>query len=65
MDRDACREYFERYAAASLQSDPGKLADFYDQSFLAAGPSGGAAFRVAAYISHEDQEEAMRANGLL
>ena len=122
----------------SLGPEPEKLADFYDTSFLAAGPKGGAAFKndesflawltelhafnvktgmtsmtvgevgetpvgagyalvtvtwaatfqrtgdmpirfsisyllreseaslkVAAYISHEDQEEAMRANGLL
>jgi hypothetical protein len=132
------RDYFQRYAALSLGSEPEKLAAFYDTSFLAAGPKGGAAFRndesfvawlrelhafnvrtgmtsmtvggteetpigagyslvtvtwaatfrqtgaspirftisyllresesgpkVAAYISHEDQEDAMRAHGLL
>jgi hypothetical protein len=132
------REYFERYARISLGPEPEKLADFYDASFLAAGPKGGAAFtndesfrawlrevhafnvssgmtsmavdgvretpvsadyalvtvawaatfrrtgdapirfsisyilrtsdeglKVAAYISHEDQEDAMRAHGLL
>jgi len=132
------RDFFRRYALVSLGPEPEKLADFYDTSFLAAGPKGGAAFRndedflkwlrgvhefnaksgmtsmsagttdetsisadytlvtvewaatfertgetmlrfkisyllrefadgwkVAAYISHEDQEEAMRAHGLL
>lgn len=132
------REFFRRYATLSLGSDPEKLAELYDQSFLAAGPKGGAAFRndeafldwlrqvhdfnvksgmasiaaeeideirisadyilvtvkwaarfqksgdapirftisyllrqadngykVAAYVSHEDQEAAMRAHGLL
>ena len=139
MNRDdQFREYFRRYATVSLGSEPEKLAEFYDQSFLAAGPKGGAAFRndaafldwlrqvhdfnlktgmtsmavedvdqtrvsadytlvavrwaatfrksgdapirftisyllresesgykVAAYVSHEDQEDAMRAHGLL
>ena len=37
--------YFQQYAAASLESEPEKLAEFYDQSFLAAGPKGAAAFR--------------------
>lgn len=132
------RDFFRRYALVSLGPEPEKLAEFYDTSFLAAGPRGGAAFRndeaflawlrqahtfnmtngmtsmtvgevrqtpvsddytlvtvdwvatfqrtgdaplqfsisyllrqsgkdwkVAAYISHEDQEEAMRARGLL
>lgn len=136
-DNDFLR-YFRRYAATSLESEPEKLAEFYDQSFLAAGPKGGAAFRndaafldwlrqvrafnvesgmtsmtaegvdqiqvsagytlvtvrwaatfqksgdepirfsisyllresesgykVAAYVSHDDQEDAMRAHGLL
>ena len=131
-------DFFRRYAIVSLGPEPEKLADFYDTSFLAAGPKGGAAFRnddaflkwlrgvhefnaksgmtsmsvgsieetsvsadytlvtvewaatfertgetplrfkisyllresaglwkVAAYISHEDQEEAMRAHGLV
>lgn len=39
------REYFQRYATVSLGSEPEQLAGFYDQSFLAAGPGGGAAFR--------------------
>jgi hypothetical protein len=132
------RTFFGRYATVSLGPDPEKLAEFYDTSFLAAGPKGGAAFnndtaflswlrevhdfnvhsgmtslaaggieeipvsadytlatvawaatfrktgdapipfsisyllrlsgaelKVAAYISHEDQEETMRASGLL
>lgn len=132
------REYFQRYAAVSLGPDPEQLADFYDESFLTAGPRGGVTFknddaflawlrqvhdfnattgmtalavedieqipvsadyalvtvkwsatfqklgsepirfnisyllrrtetghRISAYVSHEDQEEAMRANGLL
>jgi hypothetical protein len=132
------RDYFERYARTALGPEPETLADFYDASFLAAGPKGGAAFtndesflawlrevhafnarsgmtsmavdgvgetpisdawvlvtvewaatfrrtgdtpirfsisyllrtsgespKVAAYISHEDQEDAMRAHGLL
>jgi hypothetical protein len=132
------RDFFRRYADVSLGPEPEKLAEFYDASFLAAGPKGGAAFRndetflawlqdvhafnvrsgmtsmtvdgvsetpvgagytlvtadwaatfqrtgespirftisyllrqsegtpkIAAYISHEDQEDAMRANGLL
>jgi hypothetical protein len=42
---DQFREYFRRYAAASLGSQPEPLAELYDQSFLAAGPKGGAAFR--------------------
>ena len=131
-------DYFRRYAAVSFGPEPEKLAEYYDQSFLAAGPKGGAAFRndeafldwlrqvhgfnvktgltsmaaegidqvqvsadytlvtvrwaatfrktgdapirfsisyllrqtesgfkVSAYVSHEDQEEAMRAHGLL
>lgn len=135
---DDLHDFFRRYAATSLGREPQKLAEFYDASFLAAGPRGGAAFRndaafhewlrqvhafnakigltsmtpeavernpvgagytlatvrwaatfqrtgdtpirfsisyllresesgykVAAYISHEDQEEAMRAHGLL
>jgi hypothetical protein len=135
---DDIREYFLQYARVSFGSEPEKLAEFYDDSFLAAGPKGGAAFRndaafldwlrqihefnaqtgmtsmapeaveqiavsadytlatvrwaatfrklgdepvrfsisyllrdsgsrylVAAYVSHEDQEDAMRAHGLL
>lgn len=132
------RAYFERYARVALGPEPEKLAGFYDASFLAAGPKGGAAFnndasflawlrevhafnvrsgmtsmavdgvgetpvsadyalvtvtwaatfrrtgdtpipfsisyllrasdeglKVAVYVSHEDQEDAMRAHGLL
>ena len=132
------RTFFRRYATVSRGPDPEKLARFYDTSFLAAGPKGGAAFnndsaflswlrrvhdfnvqsgmrsieageieeivvsadytlatvawaatfektgvapirfsisyllrqsgdelKVVAYISHEDQEEMMRASGLL
>lgn len=132
------RAFFQQYAALSLGDEPEKLASLYAESFLAAGPTGGAAFqndeaflgwlrqvhefndqsgmaamevidvretpisgdyalvtvrwgarfrktgeetiefdisyilhlsdggpRVAAYISHEDQEEAMRAHGLM
>lgn len=132
------RDFFQRYAIVSQGSEPGRLAEFYDTSFLAAGPKGAAAFKndeaflawlrevhtfnvrsgmtsmtvntigetpvsdeytlvavewaatfqrtgtapirfsisyllresgedwkVAAYISHEDQEDAMRAQGLL
>jgi hypothetical protein len=138
MAGEALRDYFRRYARVSLGPEPEKLAAFYDTSFLAAGPKGGAAFKndaaflawlrelrafnvksgmtsmtfdaigetpvgagytlarvtwaatfqrtgqtpirfdisyllreseasfkVAAYIAHEDQEEVMRANGLL
>jgi hypothetical protein len=42
---DALREYFERYARVALGPEPEQLADFYDTSFLAAGPQGGAAFK--------------------
>lgn len=132
------RDWFERYARVSLGPEPEKLVDFYDASFVAAGPKGGAAFtndesfvawlrnlrafneergmtslavdgvgetpvsadytlvtvawaatfrrtgdtpirfsisyllrtsgespKVAAYVSHEDEEETMRAHGLL
>lgn len=38
------QEFFERYARASFGGEPERLADFYDDSFLAAGPAGGAAF---------------------
>jgi len=135
---DVLRDFFRRYARVSLGPEPETLADFYDTSFLVAGPKGGAAFKndesflawlrelrlfnvksgmtsmavdgigetpvgggytlvtvtwaatfqrtgdtpirfsisyllreseaslkVAAYISHEDQEDAMRAHGLL
>lgn len=135
---DQLEDRFKRYALVSLGPDPEQLAEFYDTSFLAAGPKGSAAFtndeafrrwlrevhdfnvssgmtsmavgatsaitvgggftlatvewvatfqrtgdtpirfnisyllresesgpRIAAYISHEDQEEAMRASGLL
>lgn len=135
---DEFLRFFRRYSAVSLGPEPEKLAEFYDQSFLAAGPKGGAAFRndaafldwlrqihdfnvasemtsmaaegvdqiqvsadyslvtvrwaatfqksgeapirfsisyllrmsesgykVAAYVSHDDQEDAMRAHGLL
>ncbi len=135
---ETLRDYFRNYARVSLGLEPEKLAEFYDTSFLAAGPKGGAAFKndesflawlrelrafnvksgmismavdeigetsvgagytlvavtwaatfqrtgdtpirfsisyllreseasfkVAAYISHEDQEDVMRANGLL
>jgi hypothetical protein len=100
-------EFFGRYVRVSLGAEPEKLADFYDTSFLVAGPKGGAAFKndeigagytlvtvawaatfvrtgdtpirfsisyllceseasrkIAAYISHEDEEEVMRAHGL-
>jgi hypothetical protein len=139
MEQEArLHDFFRRYAVVSLGPRPEQLADFYDASFLAAGPKGGAAFKndatflawlrevhafnqrsgmismevsglevtpisdnyslvtvewaatfarmadapirfrisyllrraeeslkVAAYISHEDQEDAMRARGLL
>lgn len=138
-DRQAqLHEYFSRYASLALGPDAAQLAELYDASFLAAGPTGSAAFRndesflawlrelhafnartgmtsmtvgeihempvgagytlvtvtwaatfqrtgatpirftisyllrevesglkVAAYISHDDQEDAMRAHGLL
>lgn len=38
-------EFFRRYSRTSLGPAPEKLADFYDESFLAAGPKGGAAFK--------------------
>jgi hypothetical protein len=45
MNRDdQLLEYFRRYATVSLGPEPEKLAQFYDQSFLVAGPKGGAAF---------------------
>lgn len=135
---ESLREFFRQYALVSLGPQPEKLAAFYETSFLAAGPKGGAAFKndeafrswlrevhafnnrsgmtsmtageieetpvsadytlvtvewaatfqrtrdlpirfsisyllrqsgeglkVAAYVSHEDQEDAMRASGLL
>jgi hypothetical protein len=135
---DELRDYFQRYARVALGPEPEKLADFYETSFLVAGPKGGAAFKndeaflawlrelhafnvktgmasmtpggvgeaavgagyslvtvtwaatfqrtgdvpirfaisyllreseagrkIAAYVSHEDQEDAMRAQGLL
>lgn len=39
------QEFFRRYASFALDEDPTKLAEFYDASFLAAGPRGGAAFK--------------------
>jgi hypothetical protein len=138
MNRDKVLEdFFRRYADVSLGAEPERLAEFYEGSFLAAGPKGGEAFRndkaflswlrevssfnartgmvalavgdidqktvsadyslatvewaatfrqrdepirfrisyllrltesrprIAAYISHEDQQEAMQAHGLL
>ena len=41
---DQFLEYFRRYAIVALGAEPEKLAEFYDQSFLVAGPKGGAAF---------------------
>ena len=38
-------DFFRQYALVSLGPEPEKLADFYDTSFLAAGPKGGAAFK--------------------
>jgi hypothetical protein len=38
-------DFFRQYALVSLGPEPEKLADFYDTSFLAAGPRGGAAFK--------------------
>jgi hypothetical protein len=38
-------DFFRQYALVSLGSEPEKLAAFYDTSFLAAGPKGGAAFK--------------------
>lgn len=43
--RERFSEFFRRYARTSLGPEPEKLADFYDGSFLAAGPAGGAAFK--------------------
>jgi hypothetical protein len=37
-------DFFRQYAVTSLGAEPERLAAFYDQSFLAAGPGGGAAF---------------------
>src|SRR5690606_8329748 len=37
-------EFFRHYARASLGGEPERLAEFYEGSFLAAGPRGGAAF---------------------
>lgn len=42
---ETLQEFFRRYASLSLGGDPAKLAGFYDASFLAAGPKGGAAFK--------------------
>jgi len=42
---ETLRDYFRQYARVSLGSEPEKLADFYDTSFLAAGPKGGATFK--------------------
>jgi hypothetical protein len=45
MNQDsAFADLFRRYATASLGQEPERLAAFYDQSFLAAGPLGAAAF---------------------
>ncbi len=38
-------EFFGRYASTSMGASPQELAAFYDTSFLAAGPQGGAAFQ--------------------
>lgn len=42
---ESFQEFFERYASLSTGTHPEKLATLYDDSFLAAGPMGGAAFR--------------------
>lgn len=42
---DKLRDFFRHYARVSLGPEPEKLVDFYDTSFLAAGPKGGAAFK--------------------
>jgi hypothetical protein len=39
------RDYFQRYGGVTLGSEPEQLAQFYEPSFLAAGPKGGAAFK--------------------
>jgi hypothetical protein len=44
-DRSPLADFFRRYATASMGAEPEKLAAFYDASFLAAGPRGGAAFQ--------------------
>lgn len=43
--QEMLQEYFKRYGSLSIESEPETLAEFYDGSFLAAGPGGGAAFR--------------------
>ena len=42
---DRLIEFFRRYAEFSLGPEPERLADLYEESFLAAGPNGGSAFR--------------------
>jgi hypothetical protein len=39
------RDFFRRYASVSLGENIAQLADFYEASFFAAGPKGGAAFK--------------------
>ncbi len=42
---DGLRAFFSSYAAAALGPEPEKLAAFYGDSFLVAGPQGSAAFK--------------------
>ncbi len=42
---ESFQAFFERYASLSTGAHPEELAALYDDSFLAAGPEGGAAFR--------------------
>jgi hypothetical protein len=42
---DQFNDYFQRYAAASTGTQPEAVAEFYDHSFVAAGPKGAAAFQ--------------------
>jgi hypothetical protein len=44
-EHSAFTGFFQRYASISIGPAPEKLADFYDASFLAAGPQGVAAFQ--------------------
>jgi hypothetical protein len=45
QNNPAIKKFFEEYALISLESDSERHADFYADEFIAAGPSGSAAFK--------------------
>jgi hypothetical protein len=45
MPNTSVRDFFTRYARVTMGPEPEQLAEFYDDSFVAAGPKGSAAFK--------------------